>query len=359
MKRHLAWTTPRIARTALACLSVIGLPAASLADEDTGPAPSALTQVAALQRGSIAKTVVLYGSAQASARARRTIMASAAAQVSSVSVRIGERVPAGGALMQLTPTPAGAASFEQARSSLAVATQSLTRTRSLLQQHLATAQQLEDAEKAAADARATLASLRAQGAGGVLTVRSPFAATVTALTVNVGAIVGEGAALVELVQPQGLVLSAGAVPQTASAIHVGDVASITPVGAAQAIQGKVLLRGEAVDPASGLVPIELSIPGNSILPGQQAIATVTTGQIEAYLVPHEAVLLNDEGNPYVVQVINGMAKKVDVQVLGLQDGRDGISGALDASAPVALSGNYQLEDGMKVRPAPDAGRTTQ
>jgi multidrug efflux pump subunit AcrA (membrane-fusion protein) len=228
-----------------------------------------------------------------------------------------------------------------------------------LQQHLATAQQVEDAQKAEADARANLDSLQAQGAGGTLTVKAPFAGSVTAVSVGVGSMVSQGNPLLELVSSQGLILLAGAVPQTASMISVGNDASITPIGANQPLQGKVLMRGEVIDPTTGLVPIELSLPGNSMLPGQQAIATVTTGQVQAYLVPHEAVLLNDEGNPYVVQVIGGVAKQVEVQVLGMQDGRDGISGALNASAPVALSGNYQLEDGMKVRTAQDAGRATQ
>jgi RND family efflux transporter MFP subunit len=359
MKRRPVGPTTLIVLAAVASLAAAGLPATGSADEDAGPAPSALTQVAPLQRGTIATTVVLYGSAQAGARARQTIMAPASAQVSSVSVRVGERVAAGAALLQLEPTPASAAGFEAARSSLTVAAQALMRTRSLLQQHLATAQQLEDAEKAEADARAMLASLKAQGAGGPLTVQAPFAATVTALTASVGSIVSQGGALVELVRPQGLVLQAAAVPQTASAIQIGAAASITAVGTVHAVQGKVLLRGEAVDPTSGLVPIEMSIPGASMLPGQQAIATVTTGTVEAYLVPHEAILLNDEGNPYVVQVVNGVAKKVEVQVLGMQDGRDGIAGALTANAPIALSGNYQLEDGMKVRTAADTGRATR
>ena len=39
-----------------------------------------------------------------------------------------------------------------------------------------------------------------------------------------------------------------------------------------------------------------------------------------------------------------MARLADIQV-----DPDVISGALDARAPLVLSGNYQLDDGMKVR----------
>jgi len=336
-----------------ACLAILlaaGLaPPSALADEEAAPAASALVQVVALKKGSLPAIVTLYGSAQASTRARQTLMAPGSARVARVDVRLGETVAPGAPLLELTSTPATAASYEQAKSALAVAEQSVTRTRSLLAQHLATAQQLNDAQKAEADARATLRSLQTQGAGGELTVRAEFAATVTALSVSVGAVVNEGTALLDLVRPQALVVQAGAVPDVARTISVGNDVRITPIGAARALQGKVLLRGAAIDAATGLVPIEISLPANSMLPGEQAVAAVSTGQVQGYLVPHEAVLLNDEGNPYVVQVIGGVAHKVDVRVLGTVDNQDAIAGNLTASAPVVLSGNYQLENGMKVR----------
>src|SRR6185437_450080 len=96
----------------------------------------------------------------------------------------------------------------------------------------------------------------------------------------------------------------------------------SPIGASQSLQGKVVLRGAVVDPTSGLVPIEVSIPADSLLPGEQAAVTITTGEAQGYLVPHEAILLNDEGNPYVVQVMGDVARKVAIRVLAMQGGHD-------------------------------------
>ena len=326
-------------------------------DEAPAAASSALVQVIALKRGSLPSIVTLYGSAQASSGARQTIMAPASARVAAVEVRLGESVTAGAPLLQLVPTPATAASYEQARSALSVAGQSVARTRSLLSQHLATAQQLIDAQKAESDARATLRALQTQGAARELTLRAQFPATVTALSVSVGTIVNEGTALLDLVRPQALVIQAGAVPDVARSIGVGDDVRITPLGSTRSLQGKVLMRGAAIDAATDLVPIEISVPGNSLLPGEQAVVAVTNGNIQGYLVPHEAVLLDDAGNPYVVQVIDGVAHRVDVRVIGMLDDQDAIAGNLTASAPIALSGNYQLENGMKVRIANGAARS--
>jgi len=350
----------RSSNASIACFAVLlaaGLtPPPTRADEDATSAASAVVQVAALKKGSLPSVVTLYGSAQASSRARQTIMAPASARVAAINVRLGETVAPGAPLLQLTPTPQSAASYEQAGSALSVAEQSVSRTRALLGQHLATAQQLSDAQKAEADARTTLSALQRQGAASGLTVRAQFAATVTALSASVGAIVNEGTPLLDLVRPQALVVQAGAVPDVARTISVGNDVRITPIGAARSLNGKVLMRGGAIDAATGLVPIEISLPPDSMLPGEQAAADVTTGHVEGYLVPHEAVLLNDEGNPYVVQVVGGVAHQVDVSVVGMVGNQDAIAGDLAASAPVVLSGNYQLENGMKVRIAGGSGR---
>lgn len=355
----IAWRVFLAAFAAVAALLLGGLTprTARADDEPAASAASALVQVTALKKGSLPVVVSLYGSAQAGTRARQTIMAPASARVAAVDVRLGETVAPGAPLLRLMPTPASAASYEQAKSAQAVAAQSLARTRSLLRQHLATVQQLNDALKAEADARATLKELQTQGAGSGLIVRAQFAATVTSLSVASGAIVNEGAALLDLARTQALVVEAGAVPEVARTISVGADVRITPIGAARPLPGKVLMRGGVVDPATGLVPLEISLPADSMLPGEQAVADVTTGHVQGYFVPHEAVLLNDEGNPYVVQVIGGVAHQVDVQVLGTVGDQDAIAGALTASAPVVLSGNYQLENGMKVRFAGGQGRS--
>jgi multidrug efflux pump subunit AcrA (membrane-fusion protein) len=109
-----------------------------------------------------------------------------------------------------------------------------------------------------------------------------------------------------------------------------------------------------VDPATGLIPIEIVLPAGKFLPGQAAIATITTGEVEGYIVPHDAVLVDDRGHPYVVQAVNMTAKQVPVRVLGADGDQDVIDGALDVSAPLVLAGNHQLKDGMKMRAAESA-----
>ncbi|MGH8259137.1 MAG: efflux RND transporter periplasmic adaptor subunit, partial [Steroidobacteraceae bacterium] len=201
------------------------------------------------------------------------------------------------------------------------------------------------------DARASLAALQAQGAGGLNALAAPFPAIVTAVTTSRGAVVTEGTPLLELAAADGLVLHAGIVPSAAATLARGDAVVITPVGGERTVRGSVSLRGAAVDPATGLTPIEVTVPAGTLQPGEMAQAAVTTGLVSGYRAPHEAILVDDSGNPYVVQDVNGAAKKVSVRVLASEGDWNIVAGPLEPAAPLVLAGNYQLQDGMKLRPA--------
>jgi RND family efflux transporter MFP subunit len=282
-------------------------------------------------------------------------MAPLSAVVKSVDVRPGQTVAQGTPLLRLAPSPPTTASYIQAESALRVATDLVTRTRNMTAQHLATAQQVADAEKARSDARATLDALKAQGADGQKILRAPFPAIVTALSITPGTIVAEGATLIQLARPQGLVLQVGLVPDEAVSVVAGDKATVTPIGGGTALPGSVSLRGSVVQATDGLVPVDVAVPVGTLFVGEMAEANITTGQLTGYIVPHEAILVNDQGQTYVVQSMNMTARKVPVQVIGARGPEDVIAGALDPAAPLVVAGNHQLGDGMKMRVA-DAGR---
>ena len=317
--------------------------------------PSVQVQLTQLKKGSLPQTVAVYGTVEPSASALRTVVAPAAAIVDQIYVRQGQDVDDNAPLLRLLPSPATQAAYSQAESALRVASDMVVRTRSMVQQHLATAQQLADAEKSQTDAKVALAALQAQGAGGANILKAPFRAVVTAIATSPGTIVSEGAPLLSLASPAELVLKAGAIPAEATSIGVNDPATITALNRVGGVSGKVLLRGGMVDPASGTIPIEITLPAGKFLPGQAAVATITTGQVSGYVVPHEAVLVDDQGHPYVVQAQNMTAKQVPVRILEAAGDLDVVDGPLDAAAPLVLAGNYQLEDGMKIRTSEAAG----
>ncbi len=316
---------------------------------DSSSKQSVLVTLTRLKEGSLPSVVIGYGTIGAANSGRKTIMAPESAVVGEIFVRLGEQVPAGAPLVQLAPSAASAASYQQARSALTVAQQLVASTEKLVALHLATGQQLASARKSEVDARSQLRALQTVGAAGPKAIRAPFPAIVTALTATSGAIVAEGAPLMELAAPGRLVLTVGVVPAQAGGIHAGDKAQVTEIGADQSVPGIVLLRGAVAQSNTGLVPVEVALPAGKFLPGEMAEAAITTGELHGYVVPHDAILVNDSGAPYVVQAIGGTAKKVPVRVLGAHGDQNVISGALDQRAPLVLAGNYQLDNGMKIR----------
>jgi RND family efflux transporter MFP subunit len=325
-------------------VSGTGVCAASNTDQT-----SVLVTTTTVRTGSLPHTVSAYGIVQADPSARQAIMAPISASVAKISVRLGEEVPKGAPLIELVPNPQPRADYAKARSALRAADELVKHTKELLSLYLATRQQFVDAEKAQSDARAGLQALKAQGADGPKTLIAPFHATVTKIDASVGMLAAEGAPLLELAPPNSLVLRAGVVPSDASAIKPGDKATIVPVGVDRHLDATVLLRGAVVDPADGLVPVEISLPSNTLFPGQSAEATITTALVDGFVVPHEAILIDNSGHPYVVQVVGQIAKLVPVQVLDADGAKNVVAGALDLKAPLVLSGAYQLQNGMKVR----------
>lgn len=319
--------------------------------------PSVAVQTTALHKGSLPRIVTAYGTVGTGPAARQTIQAPVSAVVDAVYVKPGEQVAARGPLLRLGPSPATASAYTQAMAALRAANEEVARTRSLLAQHLATNQQLATAEKSAADARAALGALRAEGAGSPQVVRAPFAAIVTTVSASPGALVAQGAPLLELARPTQLVLHAGVMPNRAIAIEPGDATKIVPLSVRRAAIGQVVLVGSVVNAKTGLVPIDVALPPGQFFAGEMARAGIVIGKAQGYVVPHEAILVNDRGASYVVQAVAGRAKQVPVRI-NLSDGaQDVISGPLDAKAVLVLAGDHQLTDGMKVRiDPPGAGK---
>ena len=350
--RSIAWTACLAASVALTLT-----PVRAGDGGDANSSQSVLVTLSHLKEGSLPSVVVGYGTVGAANSGRKTIMAPESALVGQIFVRLGEQVAAGAPLVELAPSPASAASYMQAKSALTVAEQLVTSTRRLSSLHLATAQQLADATKTESDARSQFRALGAVGAAGPKIVRSPFPAIVTTLAATPGAIVAEGAPLMDLAAPGRLVLTVGVVPAQAAAIAPNDSAAVTLVGGTESATCRVLVRGAVAEADTGLVPVDIALPPGKFLPGEMAEAVITTGEVHGYVVPHQAILVNDSGAPYVVQAIDGAAKKVPVQVVDAHGDQDVITGALNAHAPLVLAGNYQLDDGMKGRLSdPPAGK---
>jgi membrane fusion protein (multidrug efflux system) len=332
-----------------ALMLCIGLSSAVAWADDSDNA-SALVTVAPIRQGSVPIKVTAFGQIQPRDTAQQTISAPVAVRVSSVLVRAGVQVAPGTPLMTVIPTPESHASYVQAQLAAKLASQVVARDKSLVGAHLLTQAELLKAQNDEANAKQTLAVLEEEGAAGPKTLKAPAAALVMKVDANTGAVVQQGSPLIEWAPPDSLVLEVGVVAAQAANIQPGNAATITPLGSNESFQGKVLSREAMIDSTTGLVPVQISFPLGKMLAGEMARAVVTAGEAKGYVVPHEAVLVDDDGTIYVVQAVDMAAKKVAVQVVAAGGSHDVISGDdLDPKAPVVLQGNHQLDDGTKLR----------
>lgn len=330
--------------TAVAVLAILApFPAAVHAD------PSVLVTVTPLKKGNLPKIVTGYGTTAADPSTRTSMTAPLAATVEHIFVRSGETVTKGEPLIRLVPDPQTQLSYAVAISALQNAQNNLAHTQQLYKQYLATKQDLANAKKSESDAQSALTTLKAQGAQGPRDLKAPFHAIVTQLLVNIGDHVAVGTPLFNLVAPDKLMLHVGVTPGQAASIAVNDKALIKPAGQTKVIHGRVKMRGGAVENGNGLVPVYISLPPDALLPGQTAEVSIETGTATGYVVPHTAVLVDDAGKPYVVQAVHMAAKTIPVRVLNINGDMDLVAGPLVPGAPVVLSGNYQLKNGMNIR----------
>ena len=310
--------------------------------------PAVAGKLAPLTKGSLPKFITVYGQVGPDAAGRQTLIAPVEAAVTNVFVRTGQPVTEGEKLVELTPSPASEMSYEQAKTSLNLAVDVVDRTRSLVASHLATQQDLAQAEKNEEDARATFNALSSQGAAGANDITAPFNAIVTQLQATPGDVVAQGAPVIELVQPTGLMVIAGVVPSEAMSVQPGDPVTLTPIDGGAPVQGNVSFRGSFVDSSNGLVPVDVSLqPGDALL-GEMFRADINVGNISGYLVPHHAVLVDDSGAPYVIVSDKLVAKQVSVTVLDSLGDKDVITGPLDPSMPLVVDGAYQMSDGTPI-----------
>lgn len=333
----------------LVICAVIGSTAALADDAPDATNASVLVNLVPLKKGSVPVSITVYGRVMPAEKGRESLSSPIAARVSNINVHVGQEVDRGTPMITLTPSPESRAAYKQARQAVLTANHLLDRSRSLANAHLETAAQLALDEKTAADANSTLEALEEEGANGANTLKAPFKGIVMSVSVSSGAVVAQGTSLIELANSKGLVFKTGVVPAQAARIKNGDAVTMTPFSGSGTLHGRVSLRGSAVNLENGLVPVDVTISDGNPLTGEMARAVINTGEQQGYVVPHDAILLNDSGQTYVVQSVNLVAKKVPVTVMGSAGDTDVVNGKLVAGAPIVGAGSYQLDDGDKMR----------
>lgn len=343
------WAASALVASAVALAGVI---ATVRAQEPA--AVSTLVRAQAPQRGVLPVRVQGYGVIQPAAAGVTTLSLPTDGRVLRVAVAPGDAVRSGQTLLELQRSALAGSAHAQALSALVLARQDRARLQRLLDQQLATNDQLAHADKALTDAQATLAALESEGGGSERQVLSaPCDGIVSTLGVAQGDRVPAGTALLSLTSVGGLIARVGIEPADRTRVRPGMGARIERLdGNPAALRATVLRVGHLLDSKTRLVDVELAIAGD-VLQGEAVRATMTTGSLTGWVVPRAAVL-DDEAGPYLFQASAGKAIRVTVQRLGEADEQVVVEGRIDPHLPLVVDGNYQLIDGAALRQADNA-----
>ena len=249
------------------------------------------------------------------------------------------------------------ASIAAARADAALAQNELDRSQALVGRGFVSKADL-DRKRAARDsaaarvrvAQAQYGSSRARL--GRLDIRAPSAGLILSRTVEVGQIVSPASGgLFRLARGGEMELRAQLSQQDLAEVHVGQTASVTPIGSQRTYAGRIWQIAPVIDPQSRQGEVRIAIPYDpSIRPGGFAEASISAGATTLPLLPQSAVLSDDKGNyVYIVNAQNKVERRA-IKLGHVDDQGVSIAEGLSGQERVVLSAGPFLNEGQKVTP---------
>ena len=324
-----------IARSLAVSAALLALAACGGEPEAEAAAPTAVSvgteNIVVVEPDRIQAGPLISGSLEAEEQA--AIRAEVGGAVLEVYAEEGEAVRRGERLARIEDTEVRDAylsaqtAIRSAENALEVAQRDAERSQTLADAGAIAGRDLELARTQLSNAQAQSAQAQAQFAAArerldATRVASPITGIVSQRATNAGDIVTPGAALFTVIDPGSMELRASVPSQALSELRVGTPVEFEVRGyPGRTFTGEIERIAPAVDPATGQVPIFVSIPntGGTLVSGLFAEGRVATEERTGLIVPLSAVD-TESPTPTVMRVRGGQAEEVPVE-LGLADPR--------------------------------------
>jgi membrane fusion protein (multidrug efflux system) len=322
------------------------------AKEEKKEGPTALVEVAAVTRRTIAEKLTAYGSVIAQPGKTHSVTVGFETRVRHILVAPGQLVHEGDPLVEVEGSPAAQLQLQQAKNAAEIATRDLKQAQERFNLKLATNQDISTAEKAARDAQTQLTALQSAGAGGDNRIKSNLTAVVSKVNAQDGQIVPVGSPLVELVAEEEIEVKLGVEEEDLSALQANQPIAISPVNNPDqpVVKASVRLITRRTDSTTRLVDVYVALPqGTKLLLDGFVRGDFERTAENALVVPRSAVLPDEESGFQIFAVDKDHAKKHIVK-LGVQNEKEVqiITPDLKEGDRAVTVGNYELQDGMAV-----------
>ncbi len=225
------------------------------------------------------------------------------------------------------------------------------------QEHLRTLQSVSNEEQikgAAAQLQSAKAHLESQETQVAYSrISSPMSGIVADRPLNVGEVANPGTPLLTIVDISRVVARVDVPQAEASAVKIGQTATLTQPDSKDEIQGKVTMVSPAADPNSTTVQVWITIdnPGERLKPGTAVHAAIATEVYKAAsVVPVAAILPGEEGGTAVLTVSSDNIAHKRTVTLGVRQGSQvQILSGVNPGEEVVVVGGLGLDDKAKVK----------
>ena len=317
------------------------------------PVPVVAVQKA--QVAPISRTLDLTGTATPTRQAR--LASPGEGPIQNCRVREGDQVKRGERVLTIGRSGAAAAQVTAMAESVKEQAAELNRTKILVQSGAIPGSQLDTARAKYEGARALMA--KARESAGDYSVAAPWDGVVSKVLVKDGDFVAPRAPLVEMYDPNSLVIRL-AVPEAQSTLVFKGMPVKVQMDAypGKTFEGKISLVYPDLDTRmrTRTAEVKLDYPV-ALIPGmfarlQVGLETVT----DAVVVPGDAVLVLPNGEKVAFILKDGKAQRRVVQT-GLEaGGQVQIVSGVQPGETVVTAGNEKLKDGMEVKAQGGAGK---
>lgn len=348
----------------LALVAIYWLSHRSAADDRSLGGDGLVPSVTVIQPGLSAVSMTINGTGSLAARREMPVgVVGEGGSVSAVLVEPGDWVRPGQVLARVersVQTQQGAslaAAIQVARADARLAQNDLDRASALVANGFVSKADI-DRRTAARDAalarvRVAEAQYNEQRARiGRLDIRAPAGGLVLTRAVEPGQVIGAGSAvLFRLAKGGEMEMLAKLSEGDLARLSVGDTARVTPVGGAQAYEGRIWQLSPVIDPQTrlGIARVALSYH-KDIRPGGFASAQIVSGLDQSAVLPESAILNDDKGSYVYIINAKNVVERRDVKIGQVSAAGVAIASGLSGSERVvSLAGGF-LTPGQKVEP---------
>lgn len=324
---------------------------------NTLPAQTVIATVQTTQAvyGPIAEVVEGHGIIQPFPDYDAKISALLPLRIDSILVKPGDRVRKGQPVVKLQRDFSPEMAVQKAKINLQQAKVNLDRAKTLFKNGVISRVKLEQAQTeyklAKADYELQKRSLQYAIENSIL--RSPIDGVVSSVNGVVGQVADPTQILAHIVNTKHLMASIGIETEDMEKIEVGQPAELLIPNLADRniVHGHIIKQNKEIDPETQLVHLWIKIDNKEqiLQPGMFAVARIFIKKIPKALIIPRSAMLRDSLGYYVFTVEKNTAHKVHITPGIITDHKVQVLEGLKPGALVVFLGNYELEDGMKVK----------